>query len=61
MNISNLRVAILTKQDEIAEVRDPQTDELVGHMWVPRDEWVDLTPCVTSYMLRPEDLDYPDE
>lgn len=56
-SLHNMRITMRVQKERIAEVRDPETDELVDHIWAPYDEVFDLTPDVVSFKLRPDDLD----
>jgi hypothetical protein len=51
------KITIRLERDQLAEVRDPETGELVEHMWVPDDEVIDLSQHVTTFKLDPREDD----
>jgi len=45
------KVTLKIKRDALAEVRDPESGELLEHLWVPADEEVNFSKCVVRITL----------
>lgn len=50
-------VKLTVKGEALTEVRDPETGELVDHIWAPDDHEIDFSSCKISIRLIP----FPDE